>query len=45
VNVPVDPGAGLEAGVVPWEEPGADERGEEEQGVVGYKGDEHFVYM
>lgn len=43
MNVPVDPSAGFEGGVVPREEPAADERGEEEHGVIGYEGDGHFV--
>ena len=43
MNVPVDPSARFEGGVVPWEEPGTDERREKEHGMVGYEGDKHFV--
>lgn len=43
MNVPVDPSAGFERGIMPREEPCADERGEQEHGMVGNEGNEHFV--
>lgn len=45
MNVPVDPSAGFEGGVVPREEPCADGWREEEDDVVGNEGDKHLVDM